>query len=87
DPVASATVRVTTAALMFTAIGALSALRGGDAAAAGGGLFLPRGLTPKLALQVAGNGLLGVGLGMTLLLVGLAHGNAGVVATLSALSP
>ncbi len=86
DPVASATVRVTTAALMFTAIGALSALRGGDAAA-GGGLFLPRGLTPKLALQVAGNGLLGVGLGMTLLLVGLAHGNAGVVATLSALSP
>lgn len=99
DPIASAAVRVTTAALMFTAIGALSALRGGGAAVAGGGLpggqfggmlgglLLPRGLTPKLMLQIAGNGLLGVGLGMTLLLVGLAHGNAGVVATLSALSP
>lgn len=99
DPIASAAVRVTTAALMFTAIGALSAIRGGGAAVAGdgmgggvfggmlGGLLLPRGLTPKLMLQIAGNGLLGVGLGMTLLLVGLAHGNAGVVATLSALSP
>lgn len=99
DPIASAAVRVTTAALMFTAIGALSPLRGGGAAVAGGGLpggqfggmlgglLLPRGLTPKLMLQIAGNGLLGVGLGMTLLLVGLAHGNAGVVATLSALSP
>ncbi len=99
DPIASAAVRVTTAALMFTAIGALSAIRSGGAAMAGGempggrfggmlgGLLLPRGLTPKLMLQIAGNGLLGVGLGMTLLLVGLAHGNAGVVATLSALSP
>ncbi|WP_109156968.1 MULTISPECIES: DMT family transporter [unclassified Azospirillum] len=98
DPIASAAVRVTTAALMFTAIGALSAIRGGGAAAGGempggifggmlGGMLLPRGLTPKLMLQIAGNGLLGVGLGMTLLLVGLAHGNAGVVATLSALSP
>lgn len=96
DPVASAAVRVTTAALMFTAIGVLSAIRGGGTAAVAGGgpfggvlggLLLPRGLTPKLMLQIAGNGLLGVGLGMTLLLVGLAHGNAGVVATLSALSP
>ncbi|WP_052293667.1 solute carrier family 35 transporter [Azospirillum sp. B510] len=90
DPIASAAVRVTTAALMFTGIGALSALRGGAATVEGrsllGGL-LPRGLTPKLVLQIAGNGLLGVGLGMTLLLIGLAHGNAGVVATLSALSP
>jgi drug/metabolite transporter (DMT)-like permease len=94
DPIASAAVRVTTAALMFTAIGVLSAIRGGAAVAGGGGtgsglgaLLVPRGLTPKLMLQIAGNGLLGVGLGMTLLLVGLAHGNAGVVATLSALSP
>ncbi|MGA1854782.1 DMT family transporter [Azospirillum sp. 11R-A] len=98
DPIASAAVRVTTAALMFTAIGVLSAVRegvragvNGGAAVAGaggfGGLLVPRGLTPKLMLQIAGNGLLGVGLGMTLLLVGLAHGNAGVVATLSALSP
>ncbi|QCG86655.1 DMT family transporter [Azospirillum sp. TSH100] len=94
DPVASAAVRVTTAALMFTAIGILSALRGGTAVEGAGGvgsglgaLLVPRGLTPKLMLQIAGNGLLGVGLGMTLLLVGLAHGNAGVVATLSALSP
>ncbi|MBK1836407.1 DMT family transporter [Azospirillum sp. YIM B02556] len=96
DPIASAAVRVTTAALMFTAIGILSAVRGGKSAMAGGqslggqslsGLLLPRGLTPKLLMLIAGNGLLGVGLGMTLLLVGLAHGNAGVVATLSALSP
>ena len=96
DPIASAAVRVTTAALMFTAIGILSAVRGGKSATAGGqsfggqslsGLLLPRGLTPKLLMLIAGNGLLGVGLGMTLLLVGLAHGNAGVVATLSALSP
>lgn len=87
DPIASATVRVTTAALMFTAIGMLMAMRNGGSAAAAGLFRLPPGLTPKLALQVAGNGLLGVGLGMTLLLVGLAHGNAGVVATLSALSP
>lgn len=98
DPIASAAVRVTTAALMFTAIGVLSTVRAGvregargSAAVAGagglGGLLVPRGLTPKLMLQIAGNGLLGVGLGMTLLLVGLAHGNAGVVATLSALSP
>ncbi|MBP2300266.1 DMT family transporter [Azospirillum picis] len=87
DPVASAAVRVTTAALMFTLIGTLSALRSGGAAAAAGLFRLPPGLTPRLALQVAGNGLIGVGLGMTLLLVGLANGNAGVVATLSALSP
>ncbi|MBP2304935.1 EamA family transporter [Azospirillum melinis] len=90
DPIASAAVRVTTAALMFTTIGVLSAVRGGAAGAGAGGLgglLVPRGLTPKLMLQIAGNGLLGVGLGMTLLLVGLAHGNAGVVATLSALSP
>jgi len=90
DPIASAAVRVTTAALMFTAIGVLSTVRGGAAVAGAGGLgglLVPRGLTPKLMLQIAGNGLLGVGLGMTLLLVGLAHGNAGVVATLSALSP
>ncbi|KAA0598003.1 drug/metabolite transporter (DMT)-like permease [Azospirillum lipoferum] len=94
DPIASAAVRVTTAALMFTAIGVLSAVRSGAAVTSGGeagvglgGLLVPSGLTPKLMLQIAGNGLLGVGLGMTLLLVGLAHGNAGVVATLSALSP
>ncbi|WP_109110479.1 DMT family transporter [Azospirillum sp. TSO35-2] len=91
DPVASAAVRVTTAALMFTAIGALSAVRTGAATSLGAvaaGLFrFGPGLTPRLALQVAGNGLLGVGLGMTLLLIGLANGNAGVVATLSALSP
>ncbi|SMH54582.1 EamA-like transporter family protein [Azospirillum lipoferum] len=77
DPVASAAVRVTTAALMLTAIGLLPGQRLG---------FGP-GLTPRIALQVVGNGFIGVGLGMTLLLVGLAHGNAGVVATLSALSP
>lgn len=77
DPVAAAAVRVTTAALMLTAIGLLPGQRLG---------FGP-GLTPRIVLQVVGNGFIGVGLGMTLLLVGLANGNAGVVATLSALSP
>lgn len=77
DPVAAAAVRVATAALALTAIGLLPGQRLG---------FGP-GLTPRIALLVAGNGFIGVGLGMTLLLVGLAHGNAGVVATLSALSP
>ncbi|RUQ74239.1 DMT family transporter [Azospirillum doebereinerae] len=77
DPVASAAVRVTAAALTLTVIGLLPGQKLG---------FGP-GLTPRIALLVAGNGFIGVGLGMTLLLVGLAHGNAGVVATLSALSP
>ncbi len=77
DPIAAAAVRVTTAALLLTAIGLLPGQRLG---------FGP-GLTPRIALQIVGNGFIGVGLGMTLLLVGLANGNAGVVATLSALSP
>lgn len=77
DPIASAAVRVTTSALILTAIGLLPGQRLG---------FGPA-LTPRIALQIVGNGFIGVGLGMTLLLVGLASGNAGVVATLSALSP
>ncbi len=44
-------------------------------------------LTPRLVGQVALSGLVGMALGMTCLLFGLAHGPAGVVATLSATSP
>ncbi len=77
DPIASAAVRVSASALLLIAIGLLPGQRLGFGA----------GLTPRIALQIVGNGFIGVGLGMTLLLVGLANGNAGVVATLSALSP
>jgi drug/metabolite transporter (DMT)-like permease len=77
DPVAASALRVGLAAVL------LSSLR-----------FLPVPLfkaTAKVDLrllgQVALSGLVGMGLGMTCLLFGLAHGPAGVVATLSATSP
>lgn len=44
-------------------------------------------LSPRLVGQVALSGLLGMALGMTFLLIALAHGPAGLVATLSATSP
>ncbi len=77
DPVAAAAVRVSAGAVILTLIGLLP----GQSLGFGGKL------TPKIVLQVAVNGAIGIGLGMTLLLVALASGNAGVVATLSALSP
>lgn len=77
DPVAAAAVRVTAAALMMTAIAVVREGRIG---------FGPA-LTRRILAQVVANGAIGIGFGMTLLLVGLAHGDAGVVATLSALSP
>jgi drug/metabolite transporter (DMT)-like permease len=77
DPVAAAAVRVTAAAVMLALIGLLP----GQTLGFGGKL------TPRIVLLVVVNGVIGIGLGMTLLLVALANGNAGVVATLSALSP
>ncbi|MFD1625947.1 DMT family transporter [Azospirillum griseum] len=77
DPVAAAAVRVAAGAVMLTLVGLLP----------GQNLSFGGKLTPKIALLVVVNGAIGIGLGMTLLLVALASGNAGVVATLSALSP
>lgn len=77
DPVAAAAVRVGTSGLLLFAGGLLPGQRFGFGA----------DLTPRLVGQVAVNSFIGLGLGMTLLLIGLAHGNAGIVATLSATSP
>lgn len=77
DPIAAAAVRVGTSGLLLFAGGLLPGQRFGFGAR----------LTPRLVGQVAINSFIGLGLGMTLLLIGLAHGNAGIVATLSATSP
>ena len=77
DPVAASAVRVGTAAVLLLAMGLLP----------GQAMNLRAALQPRILIQIAGSGLLGLGIGMTLLLVGLAHGTAGVVATLSATSP
>ncbi len=78
DPLAAAAVRVATAAL---ALQAATLLPGGRASLA------PAFREPRILGLVLLNGAIGLGLGMTLLMVGLAHGSAGVVATLSATSP
>jgi drug/metabolite transporter (DMT)-like permease len=44
-------------------------------------------LTPRLMLLIAGSGFVGMAMGMTLLLFGLARGEAGIVTTLSATTP
>ncbi|HEY0835819.1 MAG TPA: DMT family transporter [Azospirillum sp.] len=77
DPIAGAAVRVGASGLLLIAWG----LR-----PRGGPLF-GAGLDARVLGMVVANGALGLGLGMTLLLVGLKFGNAGVVATLSATSP
>ncbi|WP_245593578.1 DMT family transporter [Azospirillum halopraeferens] len=77
DPVAAAAVRVGTAAALLLAYGLRPSQRAGIAAA----------LKPAVLGPVVVNGIIGIGLGMTLLMIGLAHGRAGVVATLSATSP
>lgn len=77
DPIAGAAVRVGASALLLMAWG----LR------PGGGPLFSTALTPRILTLVVVNGMIGLGLGMTLLLVGLKYGNAGVVATLSATSP
>ncbi|HYH23586.1 MAG TPA: DMT family transporter [Azospirillum sp.] len=77
DPVAGAAVRVGVSGLLLVAWG----LR------PGGGPLFGAALDARVLGMVVANGALGLGLGMTLLLVGLKFGNAGVVATLSATSP
>ncbi|WP_207455454.1 EamA family transporter [Azospirillum sp. SYSU D00513] len=77
DPVAASAVRVGTAALMMVAMGLLP----------GQTLIPSAALQPRVLLPIVINGFLGLGLGTTLLLLGLAYGKAGVVATLSATSP
>ncbi|PWC55188.1 DMT family transporter [Azospirillum sp. TSO22-1] len=78
DPVAGAAVRVGMSGLLLW----LGALRPGRRA---GVLFA--GLTPRIVALTAANGFVGLGLGMTLLMIGLKFGDAGVAATLSATSP
>ena len=75
DPMAASFIRVSTAALVFTVLG-----------------FLPRWrnrvpITSKLFLHTFGSGLCGITLGMTFLLFALAHGKAGLVATLCSVTP
>lgn len=77
DPVAASALRVGLAAVLLASLRFWpSPLFKGSAR-----------LTPRLVGQVALSGLVGMALGMTCLLFGLAHGPAGVVATLSATSP
>ena len=75
DPVTASFVRVSVAALAFTALGVLPRWRTRVA------------LTPRLVGQTFASGLCGIGLGMTFLLFALAHGKAGLVATLSSVNP
>jgi drug/metabolite transporter (DMT)-like permease len=77
DPVAAAAVRISTGFLLH----ALLLLAGVRAAQA------HHPLTATVLRQTATNGLIAVGLGMTLVLVALEHGNAGMVAILSSVSP
>jgi drug/metabolite transporter (DMT)-like permease len=82
DPIAASTVRVGTAAFLLLATGLLPA---GFLPVPG--VTLRAMLQPRVLLPTAISGFLGLGLGMTFLLIGLAYGKAGVVATLSATSP
>lgn len=79
DPLAAAAVRVAAAALVLLGASLLPGRRGG--------LIPPALRQPRILGLVLLNGAMGLGLGMTLLMVGLAHGSVGVVATLSATSP
>ncbi len=75
DPVAASFVRVSTAAVVFTAIGFLPRWRN----------RVP--ITPKLFLHAFGSGFCGISLGMTFLLFALTHGKVGLVATLCSTTP
>lgn len=77
DPIAAAAIRVSVAcaahfALLFGGMGAARARHAP---------------TARVLAQTALNGFVGMGLGMTLVLVALAHGDLGVVAILSSVSP
>jgi drug/metabolite transporter (DMT)-like permease len=77
DPLAASTLRVGTAALALTLTQFLQMGRPAAAVTMG----------PRLLGQVALSGTVGMALGMTFLLMALAHGQAGLVSTLSATSP
>lgn len=77
DPLAAAAVRISTG---FALHGLLLVL----------GVGAARALQPmnwRVLGQTASNGLIAVGLGMTLVLLALRHGNTGMVAILSSVSP
>jgi len=77
DPVAASTIRVGVAALCLSLMMALPYQR-----------FKPLGpVTLKLAALVGFSGMLGMGLGMTLILYALSGGEVGIIATLSATTP
>lgn len=77
DPVAVSSLRIGVAALGLVALVRLPVQR-----------FRPANpLTLKVGLQVAFSGLLGMGVGMTLILFALSGGEVGIVSTLSATTP
>nr|WP_245247617.1 DMT family transporter [Tianweitania sediminis] len=78
DPFLASMVRVGIAALLLTALTALPFASVKPRKAA---------LTPQVALLTALTGLLGLGVGMTLLLFALSGGKVGIVSTLSATTP
>ena len=78
DAVSASALRVGTAALALSIVCSLKPNRPGKQTAP---------LTSKLIWQTGLSGLIGMGLGMTFLLFALAHGEAGLVSTISATSP
>ena len=78
DAVSASALRVGTAALALSIVCTLQPNRPGEET-------VP--LTSKLIWQTGFSGLIGMALGMTFLLFALAHGEAGLVSTLSATSP
>ena len=78
DAMAASALRVGIAALALNVVFALRPTRNGH-------LHIP--MTWKLMWQTSLSGILGMALGMTFLLFALAHGQAGLVSTLSATSP
>ncbi len=78
DAMAASALRVGIAALALNFIFLLQPTRNGQQ-------HIP--MTWKLMWQTGLSGILGMALGMTLLLFALAHGQAGLVSTLSATSP
>ena len=78
DPISASALRVATAALALSIVCSLRPDHPGKEVAP---------LTPKLIWQTGFSGFIGMALGMTFLLFALAHGEAGLVSTLSATSP
>lgn len=77
DAVAASALRVCTSSLLLTIVFLLNPRRSNHTAV----------LTKKIIVQTALSGTVGMALGMSFLLLALAHGTAGLVSTLSATSP